>query len=76
MFQLISMFQQMLWNTEKDWNKFEDQHEMGQNLETFTAWNVFIFGVFLVRIFPHSDQKNSEYGHFLRSVSDSLSDIQ
>ena len=53
----------------------------------FTAWNVPVFGVFLVRIFPHlakygeilyispylvrmwenMDQKNSEYGHFLRS---------
>ena len=25
------------------------------------------FEVFLVRIFPHSDQKNSEYAHFIRS---------
>ena len=40
-----------------------------------TAWKVFVFGVFLVRIFPHADrirentdQKNSEYGHFLRSA--------
>ena len=52
----------------------------------FTAWKVPVFGVFLVRIFPHlakygeilhispylvwmwenMDQKNSEYGHFLR----------
>ena len=23
-----------------------------------------VFGVFLVRVFPHSDQKNSEYGIF------------
>ena len=28
-----------------------------------TPWKVSIFGVILVRIFPH----NSEYGHFLRS---------
>ena len=40
-----------------------------------TAWNVFVFGVFLVRIFPYSeqmrkntDQKNSEYRLFSRSV--------
>ena len=26
-----------------------------------------VFGVFLYRIFPHSDQKNFEYGHFSRS---------
>ena len=32
------------------------------------AWNVSVFGVFLVRIFPYSDQKNPEYGHFSRSV--------
>ena len=28
-----------------------------------------IFGVILVHIFPHSDQNNSEYGHFSRSES-------
>ena len=33
----------------------------------YTAWEVSAFGVFLVRIFPHSDQKNSEYGHFSHS---------
>ena len=53
-----------------------------------TAWKVSLFGVILIRIFPHSDwigeirgispysvrmrentdQNNSEYGHFLRSV--------
>ena len=27
-----------------------------------------VFGDFLVHIFPHSDQKNSEYGHILRIV--------
>ena len=33
-----------------------------------SAWKVSVFGVVLVQIFPHSDQNNSEYGHFLRSV--------
>ena len=33
----------------------------------FTARKVSVFGVFLVRVFLHSDQKNSEYGHLLRS---------
>ena len=44
-----------------------------------TAWKVSVFGVILVRIFPHIsmysvrmrenvDQNNSKYGHFLRSV--------
>ena len=33
-----------------------------------TAWKVSVFGVILVRIFPHSDQNNSEYGHFLGSA--------
>ena len=32
-----------------------------------TAWKVFAFGVILVRIFPHSDENNSEYGHSLRN---------
>ena len=42
---------------------------------TYNAWKVSVFGVILVRISPHSDwirenvdQKQSEYGHFLRSV--------
>ena len=37
-------------------------------LERCTTWKVLVFWVFLALIFPHSDQKNSEYGHFLRSV--------
>ena len=40
------------------------------------AWKVSIFGVIQVRIFLHldwitrenTDQNNSEYGHFLRSI--------
>ena len=48
----------------------------------YTAWKVSVFGVILVRIFPHSDvtrrdtententdQNNSEYGHFMRAVN-------
>ena len=31
------------------------------------AWKVSVFGVFVVRIFPHSDQENFEYGHLSRS---------
>ena len=34
----------------------------------FTTKKISVFGVILVRIFPHSDQSNSEYEHFLRSV--------
>ena len=34
-----------------------------------TPWKVSVFGVILVRIFPHSDQNSSDYGHFLRSAS-------
>ena len=41
-----------------------------------TAWKVSVFGAILVRIFPYSvqmwentDQNNSEYAHFSRSVS-------
>ena len=54
-----------------------------------TASKVSVFGVFLVRIFPHlrissysvrirenTDKKNSEYGHFLRSeISKSFQNI-
>ena len=32
------------------------------------AWKMSVFRVFLVGIFPHSDRKNSEHGHFSRSV--------
>ena len=38
---------------------------------TGSAWKVFVFGVFLVRIWSECrkmDQKNSKYGHFSRSV--------
>ena len=46
---------------------------------TFTAWKVSVFWVFLVRmrentdhkksgLRENTDQKNSEYGHFSRSV--------
>ena len=38
-----------LQNNGKHWNKLEHWHEMG------TAWKVSVFGVFMVRIFPHSD---------------------
>ena len=64
-------------------------HEFQQN--THTAWRVSIFGVILVRIFPHLDwirrdtpyfsvfspnagnagQNNSEYRHYLYSVTTS-----
>ena len=39
------------------------------SLDQFTAWKVSVFGVILVRIFPHSDydQNNSKYERFLRS---------
>ena len=42
------------------------------------AWKVSVFGITLVRIFPHldwirmrenADQNNAEYGHFSRSMS-------
>ena len=33
-----------------------------------TSWKVSVLGVILVRIFPHSNQFSSKYGHFLRSV--------
>ena len=32
-----------------------------------TAWKVFALGVIPVRIFPHSDENNSEYGDSLRN---------
>ena len=35
-----------------------------------TAWKESVFGVILVHIFPHLDQSNSEYGHFLRSIGE------
>ena len=34
-----------------------------------TAWKVFALGVILVRIFPHSDENNSEYGDSLRTFT-------
>ena len=41
--------------------------DIGKKALKHTAWKVSVFVVFLVRIFPHTDQKNSEYGHFSRS---------
>ena len=45
----------------------------------YTAWKVSKYGVFLVRIFPHmdwirenTDQKNSVFKYFLRSVADKV----
>ena len=32
------------------------------------AWKVSVIGAFLVRNFPHSDHKNSEYGHFTQWI--------
>ena len=37
------------------------------HLNINTVWKVSLFEVILVRIFPHSDQNNFEYGHILRS---------
>ena len=34
-----------------------------------TAWNVCVFGVILIRIFPHSDWITPGYGHFFRQCS-------
>ena len=69
-FQFISIFQQILQNTGKHWNKLEHQHEIGQNLDTHCVKSAKS-----VRIPENADQKNSEYGHFTPSFSDSLSDI-
>ena len=37
------------------------------NLKPLTAWKVSVFWVILVLFLLHSDQNNSEYGHFLHS---------
>ena len=36
-------------------------------MSVFSEENRYVFGVFLVRMWGNTDQKNSEYGHFLRS---------
>ena len=54
--------QNVLWSSQNP-----DKLQMGAMSETFTTWKVSVFGVILVRIFPYSDQNNSEYGNFLRS---------
>ena len=33
-----------------------------------TVQKVYVFRVFLILIFPHLDQKNTEYGHFSRCI--------
>ena len=70
----------MIWWFHWEWSK-----AWTWKLVRSTAWKVPEFGVFLVRIFPHSvwilrifpysvqmpentDQKNSEHGHFSRSL--------
>ena len=40
----------------------------------YTEWKVSIFGVFLLRMRENADHTSSEYGHFSRSVIDSLKD--
>ena len=48
-----------------------------------TLRKVSVFGIILVRIFPHSDfpnagntdQNNSDYGHFLRSATLSMAKV-
>ena len=68
-FQFISIFQQKLPNTGKHWNKLENQHEIGQNLDTHCVKSATSG-----RIPEKADQKNSEYGHFTPSFSNSYSD--
>ena len=68
-FQFISIFQQKLPNTGKHWNKLENQHEIGQNLDTHCVKSATSG-----RIPENADQKNSEYGHFTPSFSNSYSD--
>ena len=36
-------------------------------MSVFSEENRYVFGVFLVRMWGNTDQKNAEYGHFLRS---------
>ena len=67
-FQFISIFQQKLQNTGKHWNKLEHQHEIGQNLDTHCVKSATSG-----RIPENADQKNSEYGHFTPSFSNSYS---
>ena len=70
---------QKLWSPNLDCRKI--QINLKDIAEIITAWKVSIFGVILVHVFPYTlrispysvrirentDQKNSEYGHFLRS---------
>ena len=39
----------------------------GESCDRCTAQKMFVFGVFLARTLLHSDQKNSEFGHFSHS---------
>ena len=68
-FQFISIFQQKLQNTGKHWNKLEHQHKIGQNLDTHCVKSAKSG-----RISENVDQKNSEYGYFTPSFSNSLPD--
>ena len=68
-FQFISIFQQKLQSTGKHWNKLKHQHEIGQNLDTQCVKSAKSF-----QIPENADQKNSEYGYFTPSFSNSLSD--
>ena len=54
----------IFWNSKRTSNKCHQLHN---------AFKVSVFVVFLVRIIMHSDQKNSEYGHFPSSGNFSIS---
>ena len=82
---LTKLFVELNFKKSK-WFSVEKYHPLSQS-DHLTAWKVSIFGVFLVPYFPHKDwirrdtsvwmrestyQKNSEYGHFSRSVYENV----
>ena len=68
-----------LWNFTRNQLSFSLQEGNGwrriylwkTNTTLYTAWKVFVFGVFLVRVFPHSNwiRKDTVFSCLLRLIS-------
>ena len=57
------IYMHFFWTQTKNFFVMEYYHQ------PHAAWKVSVFGVILVCVFSHSDQNNSKYGQFLRSVN-------
>ena len=67
----VYIFQNFQYHILSKSNRFYTTKKCMFNINT--SWKASAIGVFLVRIFPHLDWKNSEYGHISRSEIPTIS---